>query len=159
MLTLGTISMEEVEEIQQLQINEYVVIRVKPVEGKAKIDVNTTLSRGEVEQIIKMVNNLPYDRVVLVCRSSREHYTNEVPTSLQIEEMSSSIDKVVKVFYQEPWPASVPTFNSSNAVIRFGFNEGCAFDRLVAKGLEIEQEIDKEYITLLTHLGPLQVPR
>lgn len=151
--------MEEVEEIQQLEANEYVVVRVKPIEGKAKVEVNTTLSEREVEQIIRMVNNLPYDRVVLVCRSNREHYTNEVPTSLQVEEMSSSIDKTVKVFYQEPWPASVPTFNSSNAVIRFGFNEGCAFDRLVAKGLEIEQEVDKEYITLLTHLGPLQVPR
>jgi len=36
----------------------------------------------------------------------------------------------IRIFYQNPWPDKVPTFSKNKTVIRFGYDEGCGFDKL-----------------------------
>jgi hypothetical protein len=44
--------------------------------------------------------------------------------------LNSRNNKNIVLFNQEPWPNEVPNFSDSNLVIRFGFDEGCKFDKL-----------------------------
>ena len=118
----------------------YTVLKVK--DGVGKYIINDGLTRNVMPLIINKVNIAKPNKVTLVVRSSREHYTEgPFPTVSQLENIVTNIKKEVRVFYQEPWPAEVPDLLVPDSlVIRFGYDEGCEFDKEVASRATIKTD-------------------
>lgn len=126
----------------KIPIGVYVYTVLKVEDGIGKYIINDGLTSKVMPLIVNKINIAKPNKITLVVRSSREHYTEgPFPTVGQLDNLVSNIKKEVRVFYQEPWPAEVPDLQVPDSlVIRFGYNEGCEFDKEVASGATIKTD-------------------
>lgn len=133
-------------------LHVFTVFNVK--NGIGKYTINAGLDNKLMPILINKLNRVSNDKITLVVRSSREHYTDgPFPHAGQVKQMIDNVKKEVRVFYQEPWPAPVPNLiRKDTVVIRFGYDEGCQFDKEVATGKEYKTDRkDGSYPLLITH--------
>jgi len=110
--------------------NLYIYVSTTVLSRRYEITVNAKLPNNVLSEISEFINEVESENVVLICRSEKEQYTQEFPKKEQIEFIKSSTNKNISVFYQNPWPESVPNFmDKDTTFIRFGYDEGCLFDK------------------------------
>jgi len=114
------------------------------------MSTNSEIKDTILHELCIFINNLNTENVILVCRSSKEPFTNEHPFESQLNLIVSQTDKNIIIFYQDPWPEPVPSFIKNNtSVIRFGFDEGCELDKkCIDKDFSIKVKLG-EYIYLV----------
>jgi len=114
--------------------NTYIFATVSIDKNKATFNVNVGYTDLHLSKLIDIFNNRPESKMIFSVRSSKEYYaTGAYPTDHQVKELVKGIHKECRVFYQEPWPAEVPNFNLEDTIVlRFGYNEGCTFDKACA---------------------------
>lgn len=76
--------------------------------------------------------------VVFVCRSEKEWNFNKYPKDKQMNIIESDCNKKFTIFYQDPWPSSVPNFDSNKSIIRFGYDEGCKLDKMSNTWIDLQ---------------------
>ena len=112
--------------------NLYIYTPVNVKDGLAKYSVNSVINKNSIVELVNVINRESYKKVILVCRSEKEPYTNEFPAKEYIDYIKENSNKEVKIFYQDPFPASVPNFSNEYMVIRFGWDSGSEFDKSVS---------------------------
>ena len=110
--------------------NLYVLCSVEVTESVGKLSVNAPIPSNTITKLCKVINNFDIDRLVIVCRSPLEQYTKPFPYPEALKKIKREIKKELTVFYQNPYPYSVPNFNNNLTVIRFGYDNGCLLDRM-----------------------------
>ena len=123
-----------ISEIENLLNNKsdrlYVYTLLEISDGIASIHINSKITKDALTKICSFINKLNTKNVILVCRSSKEPFTSEYPTKVHVNLIKNQTDKNIIIFYQDPWPESVPSFiEIDTTIIRFGFDEGCELDK------------------------------
>jgi hypothetical protein len=124
-----------ISEIENLLNNKsdnlYVHTKIKSDKASGfSMNTNFEINDSELSELCTFINTLNTENVILVCRSSKEPFTEEHPPESQLNLIASQTDKNIIIFYQEPWPEPVPSFIEKNtSVIRFGYDEGCELDK------------------------------
>ena len=137
--------------ITNIENNTLLFCNCKVENGLAEFSVNNTLPNTLLKPIAKYINGLDKNKVILVVRSEKEHYTpGPFPETNKVRKLVRLLKKEVRVFYQEPWPAPVPLFNTDDAVVlRFGYNEGSEFDKSTASKTKYEIGLEDGKYNLL----------
>lgn len=112
------------------EVNQYVLCSIEVKKNIGKLSVNAPIPIDIRNKICNEINKLKTDRVVLICRSNLEQYTNPFPYPEDLKEIIKSLNKKVTIFYQNPYPYNVPKFNKNLFTVRFGFDNGCLLDRM-----------------------------
>lgn len=114
--------------------NTYVLSTITVKQNIATFNVNTGYKDKHLPKLLEVFNNKPQSKMIISVRGEKEHFTDGAyPNTYQLNKLIEGIDKVCKVFYQEPWPAIVPNFNTEDTVVlRFGYDEGSSFDKACA---------------------------
>ena len=124
-----------ISEIENLLNNKsdnlYVHTKIKSDKASGfSMNTNFEINDSELSELCTFINTLNTENVILVCRSSKEPFTKEHPSEYQLNLITSRTDKNIIIFYQDPWPESVPSFiETDTTIIRFGFDEGCELDK------------------------------
>ena len=107
------------------------------------MNTNSKIKSNILDKLCIVIDNLGTKNIILICRSEREPFTHEHPTEKEIKHIKNKTNKNIKLFYQNPWPESVPAFVENNtSVIRFGFDEGCKLDKkCMDKDFSVPMEI------------------
>lgn len=132
--------------------NFYVYVYINVENGEGVFNINNNLERNVVEELVDYINEVEYKNVVLICRSEKEQFSEPFPSISEVKFLKEETNKNVKIFYQEPWPAKVPNFIESDETlfIRFGFDEGCDFDKLCVSSPTFKtKKEDGEYFFLI----------
>lgn len=114
----------------------YCFYNISVKNGECTLGVNTHDIPIPVNKLCKFLNKLEERYVILCVRGEREPFMLPYPAIEQINHLKAECDKKVLVFNQEPWPASIPNFETENkaVVIKFGYDEGCEVDKYFAQG-------------------------
>ena len=112
-------------------------------------DYSKNISQSSIKQLVNVINNSTHQKIVLVCRSKDEPYTQEFPAQLYLDYIKKNSKKNIKVFYQNPLPAKVPNFEDDYMIIRFGWDSGCEFDNAVGEDKLFDTELSDGSYTLL----------
>lgn len=100
-------------------------------DGKIRIQTNAGLDKKAVSVINNFINKSEFENIILSVRTSKEPFSDNYPSDNLLRQLlNNRNNKNIVLFNQEPWPEPVPNFSNSNLVIRFGFDEGCEFDKL-----------------------------
>lgn len=146
--------------------NLYIYVSADVDDYQYEFGINFHLPDTILTDIVKFINEAETKNVVLICRSEKEQYNEEFPKKEQIEFIKSSANKKVSIFYQNPWPESVPNFIDTDTIfIRFGFDEGCLFDKYILgkkfisnyKNMESYYLLSKDKLVTLRHLSSKQL--
>jgi hypothetical protein len=117
--------------LEKYNSNVYTHTCVIIKDGKVNIQTNAGLDKNAIRIIRNFIYVSNYDNIILSVRTDKEPFSSNYPTSNMIRKLlNSRNNKNIVLFNQEPWPNEVPNFSDSNLVIRFGFDEGCKFDKL-----------------------------
>ena len=137
--------------LEDKQDNLFVVVKTTVENGKGKFFINALSPTFVLDKIIEFVNESSYKSVIFVCRSYKEHYCKPCPPEKDINYLEKNIDKETIFFYQDPFPAEVPNFNSEHLVIRFGFDNGCHLDKKCAADPEFNSDYESgDYYFLIS---------
>ena len=112
--------------------NLYIYTPVNVTDGLARYSVNSVINKNSIVELVNVINREVYKKVILVCRSKKEPYTNEFPAKEYIDYIKENSNKEVKIFYQDPIPTPVPNFPNEYMVIRFGWDSGSEFDKSIS---------------------------
>lgn len=112
--------------------NLFIYTFAKVKDGLTKYSVNNFSTESSIKELVNVINKENYKKVVLVCRSENEPHTEQFPKKEYLEYIKENSNKEVKIFYQDPFPASVPNFSNEYMVIRFGWDSGSEFDKSVS---------------------------
>ena len=99
--------------LSSLEDNQYVLCSIEVTDSKGKLSVNAPIPSDISSKICNEINKFSTDRVILICRSRSEQYTNPFPYPETLKEIMKAINKKVTIFYQNPYPYNVPKFNKN----------------------------------------------
>lgn len=136
--------------------NFYVYSYVDVNDGVGIFNVNNNFEKNVTKKLLEYINKSNYKNVVLICRSEKEQFAEAFPTSVELEYLQNNIEKELTIFYQEPWPSHVPNFvdDKTTLYIRFGFDEGCEFDKLCVNNPTFKTTQDSgDYFFLLNNVN------
>jgi len=116
-----------------------------------KLLVNASSIQIDVKPLADFFNSLPQEYLIIVARTDKDCYSENYPTPADLNLLIELVSKKSFVYYQEPWPASIPLFSTdSNAVVlKFGYDEDCPVDKAIASGKDIE--INTKHSSVLLH--------
>ncbi len=138
--------------LSSLEDNQYVLCSIEVTDSKGKLSVNAPIPTDISSKICNEINKFSTDRVILICRSRSEQYTNPFPYPETLKEIIKSINKKVTIFYQNPYPSNVPKFNKNLFTVRFGFDNGCLLDRICVSQPAVEMNCgDGTYYYLISN--------
>lgn len=153
-----------ISELQKLLSNKsdrlYVYTLFRVENSICSMHINSKIIKNTLVEICSFINKLKTSNVILVCRSSKEPFTKEYPTSSEVNFIKKNTKKSVKIFYQDPWPEPVPNFvEKDTTIIRFGFDEGCSLDKKCVDGSHLEYVPlrDGEYPFLLNNKNSIEL--
>ena len=118
--------------------NLYVLCSIKVNNCKGTLSVNAPIPADITSKLCNELNNFDVDRLILVCRSSKEQYTKPFPYPETLNKIKEETNKNLHIFYQNPYPYTVPNFNNNLTVIRFGYDNGCLLDRMCVSQPEVD---------------------
>jgi len=123
--------------------NTYQLCLLQKEDNKIRFSFNSTTNLLSYKNAAKYFNSRKYSRVILVCRSPHEPWTNEFPTKDNLTAFVRTLKCSYDIYYQEPWPSPVPNFNLSKneVVVRFGFDEGLDINKWSIESLLDEKPI------------------
>lgn len=134
-----------------LEDNLYIFCKVVVNNGMMTLHINSEISNSAISSIIRYINELFTD-IILVFRTEKEPHSNPYPTQEQQLLLLRELKVKHIVFYQDPWPSSVPNFPKEKSVIRFGWDEGCELDNSIKKNKKIKtNKSDGEYYYLINN--------
>jgi|TARA_A200000159_G_scaffold139286_1_gene140732 hypothetical protein len=127
-----------------LKDNLFIVTKVIVKDNKGKFHINTSIPQEIFLSIIDF--SLNFDNLKFVCRANHDDNAG-TPNSNQI----TLLRKYGKIFFQDPWPTPVPNFKSDSVVFRFGYDEGCEYDKMCAHNpIHNVEENDGTYYYLIS---------
>ena len=139
--------------IKELNNNFFIYTYVNVEDGIASLSVNSDFDRFISHKLSKFINDTKYKNIIVIARSEKEQFSEPFPLTQELNAFIKKIKKEnVRVFYQDPWPAKVPSFieNENTMIIRFGYDEGCDYDKVCVTTPNFEtEERDGNYFFLL----------
>lgn len=135
-----------IEDIK-LDSNLYIFCKIQILNNEINILVNSDIPTSILSSLSSELKS--YKNILLVCRTEKEpHYGTNYPPKNIINYLKKEL-RDIRIFYQNPWPDKVPTFSKNKTVIRFGYDDGCDFDKLTLnKKLKYNYK-DGEYFYLV----------
>lgn len=117
--------------LEKYNSNVYTHTCVIIKDGNVRVQTNAGLDKKGVSVINNFINKSQFENIILSVRTSKEPFSDNYPSDNLLRQLlNNRNNKNIVLFNQEPWPEPVPNFSNSNLVIRFGFDEECAFDKL-----------------------------
>lgn len=137
--------------------NFFIFTKVVVKNGFLKKHINTKIPTNVFESLITFINKSNYDNLVLVCRSQKEPTTDSLPSLENLSKLQE-LKKSYHIFYQNPWPESVPNFSEDKIVIRFGFDEGSEYDKNIILEKETKTDLsDGDYYYLVSSKDKFEI--
>lgn len=124
--------------LKGLPKNLYIFTKVTVKDGKSSHTINADIPDSVMRNLLKHINSSNMEDVVFVCRSEKEWNFNKYPKDKQMNIIESDCNKKFTIFYQDPWPSSVPNFDSNKTIIRFGYDEGCKLDKMSNTWIDLQ---------------------
>lgn len=120
------------ESRDKINDNVFVFTQVVVNNNIAYKKINSDIPNNIFKTLVNVLNEKISNELVFVCRSKKEPNTYPLPKEEHLF-MLKNINKQYKIFYQDPWPTKVPLFSDKKTVIRFGFDEGSEYDKMLLK--------------------------
>lgn len=130
--------------IDKIPNDTHILVKYKTTNGTTEASVNSPFDDSLLPSIVKYIDGLGYEKIVLACRSEKEPYGTTCPTTSQVETLKNTLKTQSYVYFQEPWPAPIPKFN--HPIVRFGFDQGCALDALLVDDFRFSAKLADDEI-------------
>tara|TARA_B100000900_G_C20524662_1_gene693665 strand:- start:208 stop:702 length:495 start_codon:yes stop_codon:yes gene_type:complete len=140
------------KEISNLNNNFFIYTYINIEDGVGFLNVNSNFDLFTAYKLSEVINKTDYENVILIARNEKEQFSEPFPPTQDFKKFIKKLKKNVKVFYQDPWPAKVPSFldNKNTMIIRFGYDEGCEYDKLCVNNPSFDTtEKEGKYFFLL----------
>lgn len=115
--------------LESLVDNEFIYTSIDIKNNYINISVNKDLPNDIHEDLLNQINNFKTKKVILICRGPHEPFTKQFPKNNTLLFLQKS-KKDLKLFFQDPWPSSIPKFNKRFSTLRFGFSENSKLDKI-----------------------------
>lgn len=137
--------------------NFYSLYKVEHM-GEFKVDGFLLKSNIEFEEeifnnICNFLENSKYEKFILICRSNMEPYSESYPSKKYLNKINNKFKNTI-IFYQDPWPVTLPNFTNLDdyLILKFGYDEGNYIDKNFKNVYSYSQKItSKENYILLNN--------
>lgn len=131
--------------------NFYSLYKVEHIDSGFQLKSNMEFDDDITYKICDFIEDSEYDKCILICRSKYEPYSDAYPSEEQVNIIKNKLKNII-IFYQDPWPVTLPNFTNLDnyLILKFGYDEGNYIDKNFENVYEYSTKITKEekYILL-----------